>query len=118
MAARTLEIRGNLENAYADVFQVGGLALGGLTLPQLLRAEGTLALAALLLLGPAPPAAAQQRGHRLPATDLRQRVIWGSSCDGPGGTGLSFGGQDQRADDGRPHTRVRAEAQAMARQQA
>jgi hypothetical protein len=44
--------------------------------------------------------------YRLPAVDLKPRVIWGATCEGPAGTGLAFGGQDQQADDGRPHTRV------------
>ena len=39
--------------------------------------------------------------------DIKQRVIWGSTCDAPAGAGLAFGGQDQQADDGRPHTRIR-----------
>ena len=54
----------------------------------------------------APP---RKRPYRLPDVDIKQRVIWGASCDGPDGTGLAFGGQDQRSDDGRPHTRVRRE---------
>src|SRR4051812_35219810 len=44
--------------------------------------------------------------YRLPATSLTERVIWGASCDGPAGTGLSFGGQDQAGDEGRAPTRV------------
>lgn len=56
---------------------------------------------------PAGPATAAEQDYRLPDTDVRQQVIWGSQCEGPGGTGLAFGGQDQKSDDGRPHTRVR-----------
>lgn len=56
-------------------------------------------------------AAAGERHYRLKDTDLRQRVIWGAECEGPNGTALAFGGEDQEADDGRPHTRIRAEGQ-------
>jgi len=42
----------------------------------------------------------------LNSVDLKQRVIWGAECRQPDGHGLAFGGQDQDADDGRPHTRV------------
>ena len=54
----------------------------------------------------APP-----RPYRLNAVDLKQRVIWGAECRLPDGTGLAFGGQDQQADDGRPHTRVLSEGE-------
>jgi galactose oxidase-like protein len=43
---------------------------------------------------------------RAPAANLKNIVIWGSECKLPEGEGLAFGGQHQRADDGRPHTRV------------
>jgi hypothetical protein len=53
--------------------------------------------------------AAEPKPHpyRLPATDIKQRVIWGSLCEAPDGTALSFGGEDQEADDGQAHTRLR-----------
>lgn len=38
---------------------------------------------------------------------MKQRVIWGAELLRPDEPGLAFGGQDQDADDGRPHTRVR-----------
>lgn len=55
-------------------------------------------------------AAAQQarQAYRLNAVDLNQRVIWGGECREPDGQGLAFGGQDQDADDGWPHTRILA----------
>lgn len=60
-----------------------------------------LALIALVLV--------QEKAHRLPSTDLKERVIWGTVCeDGPG---LSFGGQDQAAPDGTPHTRIKVDGQ-------
>jgi len=63
-----------------------------------------LGLAIAAAAGAAP---VRKKPYRLPSVDLKQRVIWGATCDGPDGTGLAFGGQDQEADDGRPHTRVR-----------
>lgn len=51
----------------------------------------------------AQPAA---RPYRLNGVDLKQRVIWGAECRLPAGKGIAFGGQDQDADDGRPHTRL------------
>jgi len=67
------------------------------------------AAVAATLLGPAsgaeePPT--KGKPYRLPAVDLKQRVVWGATCERPDGTGLAFGGQDQQADDGRPHTRI------------
>lgn len=40
-----------------------------------------------------------------PRADLREVVIWGSQLEAPV-AGLAFGGQDQSAQDGRPHTRM------------
>jgi hypothetical protein len=64
-------------------------------------------LIALLAAGSTFAAPARKRPYRLPDTDLKQRVIWGAVCERPDGTGLAFGGQDQQADDGRPHTRIK-----------
>ena len=54
------------------------------------------------------PVNAQQvpRHYRLNGVDLKQQLIWGAECRQPQGQGLAFGGQDQDADDGRPHTRL------------
>ena len=46
-------------------------------------------------------------GYHLPMTDLTRRIQWGGWCELPGGTGLLFGGMDQGAEDGNPHTQVR-----------
>lgn len=63
--------------------------------------------AACVLLGIAVESPAQNsRTYRLNAVDLKQRVIWGAECRQPEDSGLAFGGQDQDADDGRPHTRM------------
>ena len=70
------------------------------------RWPGALALGLLTALAGAS-ASAGEKAFRLPDTDLKQPIIWGAECEGPDGGGLAFGGQDQRADDGRPHTRVR-----------
>ena len=73
-----------------------------------LRLAGVAAvLAGVVLAGPHAPAVAGEKHYRLKDTDLKQQVIWGATCDGPDGAGLAFGGQDQQADDGRPHTRLR-----------
>jgi hypothetical protein len=55
----------------------------------------------------------QEKPHpvKLPSTDLKQRVLWGATCEVPGGPSLAFGGQDQQAEDGNPHTRVKVDGQ-------
>src|SRR5579863_1502554 len=45
--------------------------------------------------------------YRLHGVDIRQQVIWGSTCEAPDGTALSFGGEDRDAEDGLSHTRLR-----------
>ena len=73
-----------------------------------MRRRWLAVLAVVLAAATAAHAApARKRPYRLPDTDLKQRVIWGAVCEGPDGTGLAFGGQDQQADDGRPHTRIK-----------
>ncbi|MFT5123085.1 MAG: hypothetical protein ACI9TH_004560 [Kiritimatiellia bacterium] len=47
----------------------------------------------------------KHRPYNLHAVDLKQPVIWGAESRVPTGHGISFGGQDQSAEDGRPHTR-------------
>jgi hypothetical protein len=56
-------------------------------------------------------AQAQEKKYRLPSTDLKQRVIWGASLEVPEGPSLAFGGQDQRSEDGRPHTRIKVDGE-------
>ena len=34
-------------------------------------------------------------------------MIWDSTCEVPGGPALAFGGQDQKGEDGNPHTRIK-----------
>ncbi len=52
-----------------------------------------------------------ERPFRLESVNLKQRVLWGATAAGPDGSGLAFGGQDQDADDGRPHTRILVDGQ-------
>lgn len=71
------------------------------------RRSTALILAAIVLLCSSPVLAQRKlRTYRLNSVDLKQPIIWGSECLEPEGSGLSFGGQDQNADDGRPHTRI------------
>jgi len=73
-----------------------------------MRRRWLAVLAVVLAAATAAHAApAHKRPYRLKDTDLKQRVIWGAVCERPDGTGLAFGGQDQQADDGRPHTRIK-----------
>jgi hypothetical protein len=51
------------------------------------------------------------KSHKLPSTDLKQPVIWGSTLEVPDGPSLAFGGQDQKSDDGNPHTRIKVDGQ-------
>jgi hypothetical protein len=55
--------------------------------------------------------AQKPKAYNLPATDLKQQIIWGATCDGPNGTGLAFGGQDQKSDDGVGHTRTKVDGE-------
>ena len=57
----------------------------------------------------AAPAAGKKRPRyvRLPGANLRQPIIWGAEATNPDGFGLAFGGHEQAADDGRPHTRIK-----------
>ena len=46
--------------------------------------------------------------YPVPATKWEQRpVLWGWTCELPDGSGLSFGGVHQTADDGNPHTSLK-----------
>jgi hypothetical protein len=72
-------------------------------------------LTTVLMIGSlAGPAAAQagppekkRQPYRLPTTERMAQVLWGSECLGPDGLGLSFGGEDQKAEDGAAHTRIK-----------
>ncbi|MFT5525483.1 MAG: hypothetical protein ACI9G1_000945 [Pirellulaceae bacterium] len=64
-------------------------------------------LATFLIAFLSPTSSAQPAtSYRLDSVDLQQNVIWGAAVKIDENTGLAFGGQDQAADDGRPHTRV------------
>ena len=72
-------------------------------------------VACICLVGPlvwaaALSSAAQQpkpKNIRLPAVSLKSRIIWEGKCELPDGTGLAFGGQDQKSDDGIGRTRLK-----------
>ena len=70
-------------------------------------------LALFLSLNPGVKAddAAKPHPYRLPSTNIKERVIWGSTAQAPDGFALSFGGEDQGADDGQAHTRLRVNGQ-------
>lgn len=61
---------------------------------------------AILFIGSARCIGAE-RSYRLKDVDLKQPVIWSSTCEGADGFALAFGGMDQKATDGNPHTRIR-----------
>ncbi|MFO7899963.1 MAG: kelch repeat-containing protein [Planctomycetota bacterium] len=76
--------------------------------PMLALIVGALLLAAL-------PGGANAAGKKkptyvkAPGANLKKPVIWGAECVNPDGFGLRFGGHEQKADDGRPHTRIQKE---------
>lgn len=56
-----------------------------------------------------PPVEEKGKPYKVPATNWEKRpILWGWTCELADGTGLSFGGVHQTADDGRPHTAVLA----------
>jgi hypothetical protein len=66
-----------------------------------MKKAGSLVFVGMLL------AAQQPRHHRIAPVDLKQRVIWGASCEVPEGPCLAFGGQDQETEDGCSRTKVK-----------
>lgn len=66
---------------------------------------------AIFLLTLRATAAEPKRPYRLPSVDIQQRILWGATCALPDGVGLAFGGEDQLANDGRPHTRVKQDGE-------
>lgn len=66
-----------------------------------------LALLAVLLV---PVGAQQQKPFKIPPANLKEQIIWGSTCEGPDGFVLAFGGQDQKSDD-LPRTRIKVKGE-------
>jgi len=66
---------------------------------------------AVLVILAALPQEKPPKSYRLPSTDLKQRVIWGSTLEVPDGPSLAFGGQDQKGEDGNPHTRIKVDGE-------
>ena len=55
-----------------------------------------------------PEPEARGKPYPVPATKWKQDpVLWGWTCELPDGSGLSFGGVHQTADDGNPHTSIK-----------
>jgi hypothetical protein len=54
-----------------------------------------------------PETSRETRAYKLATTDFTNRVQWGGWCVLSDGSGLRFGGADQGADDGNPHTQVK-----------
>ncbi|MCY3018073.1 MAG: hypothetical protein NTW87_03455 [Planctomycetota bacterium] len=55
-----------------------------------------------------PEPEARGKPYPMPATKWELRpVLWGWTCELPDGSGLSFGGVHQTADDGNPHTSLK-----------
>jgi hypothetical protein len=63
-------------------------------------------LALTLLAFLVAPALAQQKPFKIPSANLKEQIIWGSTCEGPDGFVLGFGGQDQPSDE-LPRTRIK-----------
>src|SRR5262249_4226883 len=61
----------------------------------------------LLLVTLASTASAQPKSYRIPDVDLKQQIIWGSTCESPDGFALAFGGQGQVGDV--PRTRIKVD---------
>ncbi|MFW6107576.1 MAG: hypothetical protein ACOC70_00115 [bacterium] len=77
-----------------------------------MRRHIVVIVGALLLAGLAGTAGAAAKREKpkyvkAPGANLKQPVIWGAECVSPDGFGLRFGGHEQAADDGRPHTRIK-----------
>lgn len=80
------------------------------TLPLVVALVAAAAVGLAPLVGQEKPKPkAKPRSYRLPGVSLKEQVIWGATCELPDGTGLAFGGQDQKADDGNPHTRIKVD---------
>ena len=63
-------------------------------------------LGVMICTAPVFAAAKKPRYAKAPGANLRLPIIWGAECINPDGFGLAFGGHEQAADDGRPHTRI------------
>lgn len=66
-----------------------------------------LTLLALLL---APVGAQQPKPFKIPPANLKEQIIWGSTCEGPDGFVLGFGGHDQKSDE-LPRTRIKVKGE-------
>jgi hypothetical protein len=71
-----------------------------------LRLFGVVSAVLLSLVANSP--AQEKKSYRIPDVDLKQKILWGSTCEGPDGFWLAFGGQDQVADVV-PRTRIKVD---------
>ena len=66
-----------------------------------------MVLVLLLVVTMTLPAADKPHYVTAPRADLKQDILWGATSVSPEGFELSFGGIDQKSDDGRPHKRIK-----------
>ena len=55
---------------------------------------------------------AQSKSYRIPDVNLKEQILWGSTCEGPDGFWLAFGGEDQVSDIV-PRTRIKVRRQMV-----
>ncbi len=73
-----------------------------------MKLQGMVLVISSLVMGMSVHGLAAEQPFRLPALpDRLPSVIWSSTCQAPDGTTLAFGGEDQRAADGRYHTHLK-----------
>jgi hypothetical protein len=68
-------------------------------------------LVLLLTATAALQAADKPKYAKAPGADLKQEILWGATSANPDRWELSFGGIDQKSNDGRPHTRIKRDGQ-------
>jgi hypothetical protein len=74
--------------------------------PPLVAADGTKAVTVPARLIPEPEA--RGKGYPVPPTQWkRDPILWGWTCEPADGSGLTFGGVHQTADDGIAHTQIK-----------
>ena len=74
--------------------------------PPLVAADGTKFVTVPARAIPEPEA--RGKPYKVPATEWKlDPVLWGWTCELPDGTGMTFGGVQQAADDGLAHTQIK-----------
>ena len=72
----------------------------------------SVALFSFLLLSTSTASAQQPKSYRIPDVNLKDQILWGSTCEGPDGFWLAFGGEDQVS--GVPRTKVKVDGKWVA----